>query len=71
MSHNRSFSVLFGVTSAAFLALPIALTTYVGSHRAAIDLPRFHSSHSGPEWSVNPISEIKAKAVRDFKTTQA
>ncbi len=70
MSQNRSFSVLFGVTSAAFLALPIALTTYVGAHRTEVELPSFHSAHSGPEWSVNPISDRKAKAVHAFKTSQ-
>ena len=70
MSHNRSFSVLFGVTSAACLALPIALTTYVGAHRAEVELPSFHNSHSGPDWSVAPVSDRKAKAVHEFKTTQ-
>ena len=70
MSHNRSFSVLFGVTSMAFLAMPIALTSYVGAHRTEIDMPVFHASHSGPDWSVNPISDRKAQAVRVFKTTQ-
>jgi len=70
MSHNRSFSVLFGVTSAAFLALPIALTSYVGAHRTEVELPSIQSSHSGPDWSVNPISDRKAKAVQEFKTTQ-
>ncbi len=70
MSHNRSFSVLFGVTRAAFLALPIALTSYVGSQRAEVDLPVFHTSPSGPDGSVTPISDRKAEAVREFKTTQ-
>lgn len=68
--HNRSFSVLFGVCSAAFLALPIALTTYVGNQRAPIDLPSYHGSESGPSWAVTPVSEHKAQAVREFKTTQ-
>ena len=70
MSHHRSLSVLIGVTSAACLALPIALTSYVGSLRAAVELPTFHASHSGPEWAVNPITDRKAKAVQEFKTTQ-
>lgn len=70
MSHNRSFSVLFGVTSAACLALPIALTSYVGSLRASVELPAIHALYSGPEWTVNPISDRKAQAVHEFKTTQ-
>jgi len=68
--HNRSFSVLFGAVSAACLALPIALTTYVDSQRAPINLPRFPSSDSGPNWVVTPISDHTAQAVRAFKTTQ-
>jgi len=70
MSHNRSFSVLFGVTSAACLALPIALTSYVGSLRASVELPSVQASPSGPDWAVNPISDRKARAVHEFKTTQ-
>ena len=68
--HNRSFSVLFGVGSAAFLALPIALTSYVGNQRSAIELPNFHTSASAPDYGVTPISEHKAQAVHQFKTTQ-
>ena len=68
--HNRSFSVLFGVASAACLALPIALTTYVGSQRASINLPSYHASESGPNWAVTPVSEHTAQAVREFKTSQ-
>lgn len=68
--HNRSFSVLFGVCGAAFLALPIALTTYVGSQRAPIDFPTYHGAESGPSWAVTPVSERKALAVRTFKTAQ-
>ncbi len=68
--HNRSFSLLFGVASATCLALPIALTTYVDSQRASINLPSFHSSDSGPNWVVTPVSDHTAQAVREFKTTQ-
>ena len=70
MSHNRSFSVLFGVISAACLALPIALTSYVGSLRAAVELPSVQASPSSPDWAVTPISDRKARAVQEFKTTQ-
>jgi len=68
--HNRSFSVLFGVGSAAFLALPIALTTYVGTQRTAVEQPSFHSSAYAPDYGVTPISERKALAVHEFKTAQ-
>jgi hypothetical protein len=70
MSKHRPLSVVIGVGSAAFLALPIALTSYVGSHAPRVEFPTFHASESGPNWTVTPISDRKAKAVRDFKTTQ-
>ena len=70
MKQNRSLSVLIGVGSAAFLALPIALTSYVGNHGSSVNLPTFHATHSGPDGLVTPISDQKAKAVREFKTTQ-
>jgi len=70
MTKDRSMSVLLSVTGSAFLILPIVLTSYVGSHRAQLDLPAIHTTHSGPEWSVSPISDRKAEAVHTFKTTQ-
>lgn len=70
MAKNRSVSVLFSASFVAFLALPVALTTYVGSQRASIALPNYHASESGPNWTVTPVSDRKAQAVRQFKTTQ-
>lgn len=70
MTQSRTLSMLIGVGGAAFLALPIALTSYVGTHSSSVNLPIFHASHSGPDWAVTPISDQKAKAVREFKTTQ-
>jgi len=70
MAQDRSLSVLLSAAGAAFLILPIALTSYIGSHRTRIDMPAIHTTHSGPEWSVSPISDRKAQAVHTFKTTQ-
>jgi hypothetical protein len=70
MSQNRPMSVLLTLGSAAFLILPIALTTYAGSQRAVIQLPNFHTSVAGADYGVTPISERKAQAVHEFKTTQ-
>jgi hypothetical protein len=70
MLHNRSFPVLYGVGSAAVLALPILLSPYVSRQRSSIELPSYHASDSGPNWVVAPVSNRTAQAVRDFKTTQ-
>jgi len=70
MTQERSLSVLLFVTGAAFLILPIALTSYVGSHRARIDIPAIHTTHSGPDWAVSPISDRKAHAIITFRTAQ-
>jgi len=69
MKHNRSLSIFIGVGGAAFLALPIALTSYV-SNRCAVIFPTIQASYSGPDWIVSPISDQKGKAIRQFKTTQ-
>ena len=69
MKHSRSLAVL-AVGSAAFLVLPIILTSYVGSNRASIELPVIHYPEPLPEWAVTPISDRKAQAVHDFKTAQ-
>lgn len=71
MQHRRSLSVLVGVGSAAFLALPIALTSYIGAQRSAIEFPAFHSAVHSVEHSATPISDQKVKAVRTFKIQQA
>jgi len=70
MTQDRSLSVLLSVTGAVFLILPFALTSYFGSQRVQVDIPAIHTSHSGPEWEVSPISDRKAQAVVSFKTTQ-
>lgn len=70
MQKNRSISVLLSAGFVALIALPVALTTYVGGQRATVDLPNYHATHSGPEGTVTPVSERKAQAVREFKTTQ-
>lgn len=70
MKHNLFRSILIGVGSAAFLALPVALTSSLGNHASPVTLPIFHASHSGPDGAVDPISDRKAEAVRRFKTAQ-
>jgi len=70
MTQDRSLSFLLSAAGATFLILPIALTSYVGSHRTQIELPAIHTTHSGPEWSVSPVSDRTAQAVHTFKTTQ-
>ena len=71
MDHNHSFLKVLSVAgTVAALALPIAVSTYAGQHVSSVNLPMMNSSVSAA-FSATPISDLKAKAVKEFKLLQA
>lgn len=70
MQQSRALSVICTLGTVAFLALPLAVTNYLGNHGASVNLPSFHATHSGPDWAVTPTSGQKVEAVRQVRTSQ-
>jgi len=70
MKTNPSLSVVLTVGIGVFVALPITVAAYAGSHVASVSLPVFHSQAEAQNVALTPISVQKAQAIHDFKLQQ-
>jgi hypothetical protein len=70
MKKQRMIEALLSLSIVAVIAVPIALRTGSGHHRAAPESPvRQDQGNMDVAWS--PISLKKAQAIRDFKLAQS
>ncbi len=71
MDHRRSLSIVTTISAIVCVALPIALTSYVATRGAPATFPVLKSFGTTPDFIATPISDLKAKAIQQFKLMKA